>query len=116
MPHVLHEVDTLKDDNNRDPYLKENPTGQVPTMLHGNFKIIGATNIFLGYLASCVPKIRERFMGCDKSEMDNLLVWYLTRLRPLALRLSSSISRFKEGRHISKNRSGTTSGGGAIVQ
>ncbi len=61
-PYQIVEVDTIKDDNMKETYLQENPTGQVPTLLHGNFKIIGATNIFLGYLASCVPKVREKLL------------------------------------------------------
>ncbi|TNV76023.1 hypothetical protein FGO68_gene14219 [Halteria grandinella] len=92
-PFTLMEIDQLKEEHLKDQYLQVNPTGQVPTMLHGSFKIIGAANMFVGYLASCMPRVREKFVSQD---MEAMMVWYQARLRPVSIRLTQAISKFKQ--------------------
>jgi glutathione S-transferase len=53
--------------------------------------------MFVGFLASTSPKIRDRFLPQEsQSECDKLLAWYEARLRPSCLRLTSSITKFKQ--------------------
>jgi glutathione S-transferase len=35
IPHIFHEIDTLKDEQLKEPYYSENPTGSIPMMIQG---------------------------------------------------------------------------------
>ena len=50
--HNIEEVDMFKGDHKKDSYLSQNPSGQIPMLTEGGFKILGGNNIFLLYLCN----------------------------------------------------------------
>ena len=59
-----------------------NPIGTVPVMLDGSFKILGATKVFLNYLANTYPKVSTRFPQENKDEFNQYMNWFAATLRP----------------------------------
>ena len=59
--HKFQEVDQFQGHQTKADFLSVNPIGTVPVMLDGSFKILGATKVFLNYLANTYPKVSTRF-------------------------------------------------------
>jgi glutathione S-transferase len=52
VPHQMTEVDTLKGEHKLQTYLSVNPTGTIPMITDGGYKIMGGSQVFLNYLCN----------------------------------------------------------------
>jgi glutathione S-transferase len=50
VPHTFEKVDTLNEEHRKESYLKQNPSGQIPLITEGQFKVIGGGNTMINYL------------------------------------------------------------------
>jgi len=75
-----------------EPYLAINPTGDVPTLVHGNTSVIGGYSTFLTYLASTFPALgRALYPANAQAEIDAHLLWYQCILSPATQKLVRTV-------------------------
>ena len=102
-PYIFNELDTLKEEHMKEPYFSENPTGNIPMMIQGQFKVIGESGISIGFLASTNSRIRDELLPAEvMRESETLLAWYQGRLKPIAERLTSAITKSKQNYNTSR--------------
>ena len=59
-PFVLKEISTLDGEHKKPPYSVLNPTGSIPVITHGKFKVLGTgQSMYIGFLASTNNRIRD---------------------------------------------------------
>jgi glutathione S-transferase len=81
MGNVAHEsvsIDLLKEEQKGEEYLKINPRGLVPSIVHGDFKL-AESNAILKYLCASFSSIPETAFPTDaklRAYTDSLLEWY----------------------------------------
>ena len=83
VPHQFEEVDYFKGEHQKEPYLSVNPTGQIPMVSEGSFKILGGNNIYLVYLCNSHQRIKDKLYKQDqRGEIEKHLSWFQARMRP----------------------------------
>ena len=60
IPYKLEVVDSLKLQNKAEPYLSVNPSGTIPTITSGDYKVIGNFISFYMFLTSTQPSLKEK--------------------------------------------------------
>lgn len=92
VPYSFEEVDQFKGDHKKDSYLAINPSGQIPMITEGSFKILGGNNIFLIYLCNSHQRIKDKLYPVEtRVEIEKHLSWFQSRMRPCAGRLTRMI-------------------------
>lgn len=92
VPHAMEEVDQFKGDHKKESYLAQNPSGQIPMITEGGFKILGGNNIFLIYLCNSHQRIKDRLYSNDcKADIEKHLAWFQSRMKPTSARLVKMI-------------------------
>ena len=92
VPHNLEEVDQFKGDHKKESYLAQNPSGQIPMITEGSFKILGGNNIFLIYLCNSNARIKDRLYPLEsRVEIEKHLAWFQSRMKPTSTRLIKMI-------------------------
>ena len=77
VPYSLEEVDQFKGDHKKDSYLAINPSGQIPMITEGSFKILGGNNIFLIYLCNSHQRIKDKLYPVEtRVEIEKHLSWF----------------------------------------
>jgi len=92
VPYQLEEIDMFKGDHKKDSYLAINPSGQIPMITEGSFKILGGNSIFLIYLCNSNQRIKDKLYPTEvRAEIEKHLSWFQSRMRPCAGRLTRMI-------------------------
>ena len=90
--HNLEEVDQFKGDHKKESYLAQNPSGQIPMITEGSFKILGGNNIFLIYLCNSHEQIKRKLYPDEsKVDIEKHLAWFQSRMKPTSTRLIKMI-------------------------
>ncbi len=92
VPHALEEVDQFRGDLKKESYLAMNPSGQIPMLTEGSFKILGGSNIFLIYLCNSQQRIKDKLYAQEnRGEIEKHLAWFQSRMKPTSTRLAKMI-------------------------
>ena len=77
IPHQFEEVDQFKQEQKKESYLAQNPSGQIPMITEGSFKILGGGNIFLIYLCNSHQRIKDKlYPNESKADIEKHLSWF----------------------------------------
>lgn len=69
-----------------------NPSGQIPMLTEGHFKILGGSNIFLIYLCNSQQRIKDKLYSQEnRGEIEKHLAWFQSRMKPTSTRLIKMI-------------------------
>lgn len=90
--HDIQEVDMFKGDHKKEFYIQQNPSGQIPMLTEGGFKILGGNNIFLLYLCNSHQRIKDKLYPNEaRNEIEKHLAWFQSRMKPTSTRLVKMI-------------------------
>ncbi|XP_065858257.1 glutathione S-transferase T1-like [Euphorbia lathyris] len=76
-------IDLTKKQHKSPEFLEINPMGQVPAMVHGDFKLF-ESHAILSYLASAFPKVADHWYPSDliqRAKVQSVLDWHHSNLR-----------------------------------
>ena len=74
---ILNKIDTLKGENRQTRYLSINPTGHIPMIEEGMFKVLGGNHIIFVYLCKSKANISQKLMpGELEQKVKGILGWY----------------------------------------
>ncbi|XP_050227960.1 glutathione S-transferase T1-like [Mercurialis annua] len=76
-------IDLLKGQHKSPEFLEINPVGQIPTIVHGDFKLFESHSILM-YLASAFPGVADHWYPADvqkRAKIHSVLDWHHSNLR-----------------------------------
>ena len=86
--HSFQEVKMLKEEHRQPSYLAQNPSGQIPMITEGQFKIIGGGNTFINFLVNSHKPVAEHlYPEALRPEVEKFLNWFQSKMRPETQRL-----------------------------
>ena len=88
-------MNTLADEhkNEKHQYVDINPSGQIPTILEGSYKILGGNNAQLTYLCSTHRRVGEALCPVDGQRVImGHLNWFQRKMRPCTSRLITMLT------------------------
>jgi glutathione S-transferase len=89
LPVNLITLDVIKNQTRTKEYLSLNPLGQIPFLVHGNFKL-GESNAILVYLCEKFPEKLGLYYGTntqERAKVNQHLSWYQNFFRPALFRI-----------------------------
>ena len=88
IPHAFEEVNIFQEDQKKPAYLAINPSGQIPMVSEGQFKIIGGGNNLITYVMNAHKNVSDLLYPEEcKAEVEKYLNWFLSKMRPETQRL-----------------------------
>lgn len=92
VPHSLEEIDQFRGDLKKESYLAMNPSGQIPMISEGMFKILGGSNTLMAYLCNSQQRIKDKLYHQEnRQEIEKHLAWFQSRMKPTSTRLIKMI-------------------------
>lgn len=77
VPHSLEEIDQFRGDLKKESYLAQNPSGQIPMITEGLFKILGGSNTLMAYLCNSQQRIKDKLYPLEaRQEIEKHLAWF----------------------------------------
>ena len=78
---IPNKIDTLKGDNKQTRYLSINPTGHIPMLEEGMFKVLGGNHVIYIYLAKSKSKISELLMPAEMEQKVKAIIgWHQAKM------------------------------------
>jgi len=79
--YIFNKIDTIAGDNKQSRYLSINPTGHIPMIEEGHFKVLGGNHIILIFLCKSKTIIGEKLMpSSDEQKVKGILGWYQAKM------------------------------------
>jgi glutathione S-transferase len=86
--HTFEKVNMLNEEHRKDAYLAQNPSGQIPMITEGQFKVIGGGNTLINYLVNAHKQVSEHLYPEGlRPEIEKFLIWFQSKMRPETQRL-----------------------------
>ena len=78
---IFSRIDTIAGDNRQQRYLSINPTGHIPMIEEGHFKVLGGNHIILIFLCKSKSAIADKMMpSADEQKIKGILGWYQAKM------------------------------------
>jgi glutathione S-transferase len=88
VPHAVEKVNMLNEEHRKESYLTQNPSGQIPMITEGPYKVIGGGNTLINYLVNAhKPVAQALYPEEDRAEAEKYLSWFQSKMRPETQRL-----------------------------
>lgn len=88
VPYVFHKVNMLNEEHRKESYLIQNPSGQIPMITEGQFKVLGGGNTLITYLVNQHKSVAVHlYPEALKGEIEKFLNWFQSKMRPETSRL-----------------------------
>jgi glutathione S-transferase len=88
VPHSFEKVNMLNEEHRKESYLIQNPSGQIPMITEGPFKVIGGGNTLINYLINAHKPVAEHLYPEPlRAEVEKFLNWFQSKMRPETQRL-----------------------------
>ena len=79
--YIFNKIDTLKGENKQSRYLAINPTGHIPMIEEGMYKVLGGNHIIFVYLCKSKSNIAQRLMPTEhEQKIKGILGWYQAKM------------------------------------
>ena len=79
--YIPNKIDNLKGENTQSRYLAINPTGHIPMLEDGMFKVLGGNHIIFVYLSKAKSAIAAKLMQPDMElKIKGILGWYQAKM------------------------------------
>ena len=79
--YIFNKIDTIAGDNKQARYLSINPTGHIPMIEEGHFKVLGGNHIILIFLCKSKSHIGDKLMpSSDEQKIKGILGWYHAKM------------------------------------
>jgi len=86
--HAFEKVNMLNEEHRKEAYLAQNPSGQIPMVTEGQFKIIGGGNTLINYLVNAHKQIADQLHPEEqRGDIEKYLNWFQSKMRPETQRL-----------------------------
>lgn len=73
----MEEIDTLKGDHKGPSYLAVNPTGGIPMITDGGYKVLGGSQVLLNYLCNSQQRIKDKLYPQElRNEIEKHFSWF----------------------------------------
>ena len=78
---IYNQINPIKGENRNNKYLLINPTGHVPMIQDGQFKVLGGNHIIFVYLAKSKSVIQQQLMPSDNEQaIKSVIGWYNSKM------------------------------------
>ena len=89
-------VDIFARENESEAYLQLNPSGTVPILTHGNFKVLGDSDSTYTYLIKKLPEVNSMFYNEEQaSDAQAIFSHFLTKVRKTTRSMTKRIFNAK---------------------
>ena len=79
--YILNKIEPLKNDNTATRYLSVNPTGHIPMIEEGMFKVLGGNHIIFVYLCKSKANVQQKLMPAEMDmKIKGILGWYIAKM------------------------------------
>mmetsp|Transcript_13737 Transcript_13737/g.13450 ORF Transcript_13737/g.13450 Transcript_13737/m.13450 type:complete len:90 (-) Transcript_13737:344-613(-) len=81
-------VDTMRNEQKNQSYLAVNPTGSIPMVTDGGYKVLGGSQVLLNYICNSQKNIKEMLYPAEMTnDIQKYFSWFQALMKPASQRL-----------------------------